>query len=209
MREPAAIYSTRFVSRRRMQQVGCIVLPINSMNASFFNLDFVFSKKKIVLLRNFYYSREIERDSDPRRAYYKVSWKLSPLKIPNLRLITTRASYKKKRKKEIPPLIEYETVLNRDQLSYLLYISSEISVNNKSSYQFAEKHWIPPDLIERDLGFCAGRFVREREREREREVGPGGSLCRGIFLSPGYHPANKGTCVQIIRIWKVKVADSR
>ena len=149
--------------------MGCIVLPINSMNASFFNLDFVFLKKKeIVLLRNFYYSREIERDSDPRRAYYKVSWKLSPLKIPNLRLITTRASYKKKRKKEIPPLIEYETVLNRDQLSYLLYISSEISVNNKSSYQFAEKHWIPPDLIERDLGFCAGRFVRERERERER-----------------------------------------
>lgn len=91
-----------FVSRRRMQQVGCIVLPINSMNASFFNLDFVFSKKKIVLLRNFYYSREIERDSDPRRAYYKVSWKLSPLKIPNLRLITTRASYKKKKEKRNP-----------------------------------------------------------------------------------------------------------
>ena len=82
--------------------MGCIVLPINSMNASFFNLDFVFSKKKIVLLRNFYYSREIERDSDPRRAYYKVSWKLSPLKIPNLRLITTRASYKKKKEKRNP-----------------------------------------------------------------------------------------------------------
>lgn len=40
MRESAAIYSTRFVSRRRMQQVGCedsreaiVVLVINSMNA--------------------------------------------------------------------------------------------------------------------------------------------------------------------------------
>lgn len=40
MREPAAIYSTRFVSRRRMQQVGCkdsregiVVLLINSINA--------------------------------------------------------------------------------------------------------------------------------------------------------------------------------
>lgn len=40
MRESAPIYSTRFVSRRRMQQVGCedsregiVVLVINSMNA--------------------------------------------------------------------------------------------------------------------------------------------------------------------------------
>lgn len=97
----------RFIRRVLSRGAGC-----NKWAALFFQLirwtrRFSISisyslKKKIVLLRNFYYSREIERDSDPRRAYYKVSWKLSPLKIPNLRLITTRASYKKKKEKRNP-----------------------------------------------------------------------------------------------------------
>lgn len=69
MREPAAIYSTRFVSRRRMQQVGCVVLPINSMNASFFNLDFVFSKKKKLFFFEIFIirarSREIPIPDEP------------------------------------------------------------------------------------------------------------------------------------------------
>lgn len=54
MRESAAIYSTRFVSRRRMQQVGCedsregiVVLVINSMNALSNVFDLVFLTESV------------------------------------------------------------------------------------------------------------------------------------------------------------------
>lgn len=55
-----------FVSRRRMQQVGCVVLPINSMNASFFNLVFVFLKKKDCSSSKFLlFARDRERFRSP------------------------------------------------------------------------------------------------------------------------------------------------
>lgn len=59
MRESAAIYSTRFVSRRRMQQVGCedsregiVVLVINSMNALSNVFDLVFLTESVFKILN-------------------------------------------------------------------------------------------------------------------------------------------------------------
>lgn len=85
MRESAAIYSTRFVSRRRMQQVGCedsregiVVLIINSMNALSNVFDLVFLTesvfkilyRKIVPFSSVYVASQ--RDSVPLRNFYSV-----------------------------------------------------------------------------------------------------------------------------------------